>query len=341
MNYLVSERGINLHFYPVVKSKSKKLDEDYIKRRNNKITFISKKGCMWDYNCYCLMDYFASEYKNSFDKHSVINGSGLIIDYYDSRLDEFLFINRPDFIVDLQRELENPGYYPSLRDIYCKNFSRRTKEMTKHPSLNHMSGKILKSTIEKASSFMVKTKYAFLAEGKIRDNGGFLKRDYSNTFDGIAGSEFYNLFNFESKPLKIGKDKKSYNIEYNFSFNTILGALFFHNISCKSYNLINDSLTFYNISKNANLLYRKRFMGLKDISTFLRMDTVLSDLGLFNSNFSESKKKFISIVEELADNKLIFIKKFKSDGNILRYRAIAPKKNLNKSNIIKLQQKIK
>jgi hypothetical protein len=340
MNYLVSERGINLHFYPVVKSRSRKLEEDCIKKRKNQIVFISEKGCAWDYNCYCLMDYFASEYKNSFDKLCITNGSELIIDWYDARLDEFLFINRPDFIVDFQRELETPGYHPKLRDIYCKNFSRRSKEMLKHPSLKHMSGKILKTTIEKASSFMVKTKYAFLAEGKTRYDG-YLKRDFSNSFDGIAGSEFYNLFNFESKPLTIGKDKKNYNIEYYFSFNTILGALFLHNISCKSYNLINDSFTFYNISKNANLLFRKRFISLKGISTFLRMDTVLSDLSLYNSNFSESKKKFISIVEELTDHKLIFVKKFEPDGNILRYRAIAPKKKLNKSNVVELQQKIK
>jgi hypothetical protein len=319
----------------VTKSRSRKLEEVYIMSRNKQIVFISQKGCTWDYNCYCLMDYFASEYKAAFDEFSV-EGGGLITDVYNSRLDEFLFINRSDLTVDLQIELETPGHFPLLRNVYCKTFTRNIREMLKHPCLKYMTGKILKSTIEKASSFMVKTKYQFLSEGKFRiDNR--LKRDYSNSFDGLAGLDFYNLFNVIPKILKVGKDKKNYNVEYKFSFDTILGALFIHNISCRAYHLIEDN--FYSLSKNANLLYRKRFIVLRDKSTNLRMDTVLSDLCLTNKNFYESKKKFISIVEELVDNKLIYISKVTYKGKIPWYSAITAGKDSNKNKVIEFKQK--
>ncbi len=340
MGILVTERGINYHFYHIIKSKGNKLTEDYIKRRNDEIIFISKKGCSWDYNCYCLMDYFASMYKEAFDKYWLDHG-GPVTSFFDDRLNLFLFMQNGDYITELQRDFENPGHLKSirmdkLRLAYCPSFKKSIREMLKHPSLKHLDSKLLKQTIEKAASFMVKIRFEYISK-RINKKGDLIF-DFSKSFNGV-NSDFTNVFNYKSKIIKVGKNNKIYNTEYEFTFDTILGALFIHNLSCQTFTYLDES--FYSISKYAHLLYRKRYLSWKTMTTTLRMDTVLSDLCLQNKNYYEARKKFISIVEELVDNNLINIQKMSPEGKVIKYRTSKVEKSEDQGKVIDFEEKKK
>ncbi|MCK5604563.1 hypothetical protein KAR91_21930 [Candidatus Pacearchaeota archaeon] len=297
---LVTERGVNIHIYPFKKSDKVKVIENKGER-----VFIGMVGHQWDYNCFRFMDFISTVIRNAFDRHYLEQGITPVKSSHDSRLCRYSFLSNPTHIQDLQLEFDgNPGF--ASKDLICAynpTFDIPIKTMLKSKCLKGMDNSFLRTIIERTSSCMMRYKYQFLSESIRRDNG-LIKHDYSRSHQ---SDTFETFFNFKFIPGDVGKNGKLYNSRYKFSFNTILGALFLHNLFTGGYCLIKEP--FYSLSKDANMVFRKRFLPWSNMTTTLKMETVVGNLGLNWKNKTMLNKKFKDILDELVGNKLIKIEK--------------------------------
>lgn len=329
MSVHISERGVNIHFYPIMGTVS----PGDIKRKNinnENLTFVAKENSRWDLNCYKVMDYFSSEIRIKFNQWFISRFGRICKNSYDPLIStSCVYLSRPDRIDEYNEEQNRPGFAQDLR-VYNLTIERTTFQLLKSPFLKKMSSKTLKETLRKISTCHASCNYQILSEGStIR--GGIRTHDFSHSYKMIDRGIFDTLFNYELIKGKIGKDNILYGSIHKIYFNTPLGSIFLHNIYTGGYNVIFDLEKFYSLSKYAQLLYRKRFFSWSKLNKIiLRSDKVMNDLSFNKSNTTDLKKKFQLIVEELVDNEFIEAQKIKPDGKILRFECSTKKQKIRK-----------
>lgn len=321
---IISERGINIHLYPVVGSKGKDLARDYIRYKNGNIDFIAEKGSRWSYDCYRLMDFLSTKIRERFDQFC-IKETGKIIKHGDLfNLQSAILLHSPNRVKELDPSLIcDNSHTKEMREFYNSEFKISIKEMLKSPCLKGLDGHIIKKVIKKASECNVKVNWFFKSESKIKE--GYINYDFKNKYSNID-DQFDRLFKFEFIEGTKGKDGKSYSNVCNFKFDTILSGIFIHNIITGGYSLIEEP--FYSLSKYANILFRMFLLNYTNQKTTLDVNTVVHRLGFIYSNPSALKKKFINLVQELYDYGLITLEATESNGSHIRY--VVKRKNIKK-----------
>lgn len=321
---ILSERGINIHFYPIVGARGKDLSKDYIRYKNGNIDFIAKEGSRWDYNCYRLMDFLSTKIRERFDQ-ICLRQMGKIIKHDDLlNLHNAILLHSPNRLQELDpRNICNNSQTKEMREFYSSDFEVSIKEMLKSPCFQGLDGYAIKKIIKKASDCSVKVNWYFKSESKIKE--GYTSYDFKHTYSNLDG-EFDQLFNFEFKEGVRGKDGKSYSNICNFKFDTILSSIFIHNIVTGGYSLIEEP--FYSLSRYANILFRMFILNYTNQRTILDMNTVTHRLGLIYSNPSALKKRFTNLILELYEHRLISLEETEINGSCIRY--VVKRKNNKK-----------
>lgn len=314
---IISERGINIHFYPVVLLKGRKLKGDYVRYKNKKVDFIADEGSRWDYNCYRLMDFLSTCVREIFDQ-TCIDQLGQIIKTADHPTLQTcaVLLHSPRRTIDLDRSYPADNQYvEDMRKFYSIEVQRPVREILKAPSLKGIHASQLRQTIEKAASCRVKVNYQFKSQSD-KEIGGHRPFDFKNKYCNFD-ADFTTLFKYEYIPGKQSTDGKHYNAEYKFMFGSILGGIFIHNIVTGGYSLIDES--FYNLSKYANILFRMFLLNYTDQKTIIDMNTALHRLGFTNSNPTEQKNYFTKLINELFSARLISLEETINTKNSIRF----------------------
>lgn len=292
---IVSEICLNKKMRPMINSKGKIFPPVYTIGENEK-TFSAPGDSRWDYNCYRLMDFFASKIKQGYDRTF-----GEIKSVTDPFLSNNMLLVNPSLINTLKTELEsyNNGNKTN-NSLLTVTINASVKEMRNHECLQGISNYQLHETIKKASDCKVNMIYDFKT---IKDNKG--------VFDHYKYDGFDNFFSFEKIQGEAASNGKFYQTTYKFYFNTIIGYLFTHNILCAGWCVIEPP--FYRLSPLSNILFRMEFLPFtNNIKRILIQDTVLNSLGIIEKGKSVRKRIFRRIVEELTDYNLIDIKRIKN-----------------------------
>ncbi len=314
---IISERGINIHFYPIVSLKGRKLEGDYVRYKNKKIDFIAEEGSRWDYNCYRLMDFLSTCVREVFDQ-TCIDQLGEIIKTADHPTLQTcaVLLHSPNRTIDLDRNYSaDTKYIEEMRKFYSMGLRIPVRELLKAPSLKGIHASHLRKTIEKTSSCRVKVNYQFKSQSD-KEINGYRLFDFKNKYCNF-NDDFTNLFDYEYVPGKQSMDGKHYNAEYKFKFGSVLAGIFVHNIVTGGYSLIDES--FYNLSKYANILFRMFLLNYTDQKTIIDMNTATHRLGFTNSNPTERKNYFIKLINELFSAGLISLEETINTKNSIRY----------------------
>jgi len=328
MEDIISERGINVHFYPMQSDRWNKLNGKYIRNKNRKPVFIAQENSRWDLNCFKFMDFLSSYVKKEWDIYC-FEGYGETVLNVNSELMNIipLFRNYSKIY-----EFGKTTKFNAL-DMYKCEYIIPIKTITSFPSCKKMNINHIRDVLNKISSCKVKSEYAIYSEDSIK------QPTWQNLFSNLNDTDsFQSFFDFEIMSSK-GKNGKEYNTIIKIKFNSQLGAIFLHNIYSTGYCRITEP--FYNLSKNAQILYRKRFLPYTKAAqkVYLNMDPVFHILGLTNtSNKTVALKTFNSIIEELVDFKLIKICEIVNSESIIVSKNINKKK---KSEIIDISKYLK
>jgi len=289
---MLSERGFNIHMFPMIPKRGRVFEGDYV-RKNSKgeTVFIAKEGSRWNLRCYKFMDWLSTKIRKRFDDNMFFMDSklGLVKNIHDYRLSEYILLNRPDLFLNVLDGVQNRfSSNEKLARPYKDSYRIYYKEVAKDLGWEK---KHVKKTIEMISNCKFKTKYNIKTAKTYgpRTEVSF-KHGYSN-----INSEFESMFNINFT--------NSVNLELDvgdcfITFDTGFGICFLHNLFTGGYQLIDDNL--YNLSESAQLVYRQRFFTYNKIpGTQLTMKWVLNFLNNTSPNISFNKNLFKKIINEI------------------------------------------
>ncbi len=328
---IIAERGVCVNIFPMVEARGKKFEGDYIIKRQGKPIFIGHENSRWDYNCYRVMDFVASKIREDFDNYCYQKFGEKNIPL--SNFPQFFLISRPDMIDNVYRDDLN-NIMKNERNIYSVEFNINFNDMMKSDCLKGLQPYIIKDTLQKINNFKFKTNYKIKTESNVKTTDGISLLDFSKGISNL-NNNFTSFIKIKDSSYNLGVNNKKYNRKLNFCLGPMYGCseftvAFMHNIFTGGYNVIKNPKKFYSLSKYANILYRLRFFQFNNIKTVLKFTNVMNELGLSMNNITNSKKKFIQIIEDLADNKFIYIMDSGKDGNDIIYNVSTakPKKKI-------------
>jgi len=298
----ICERGINIHFYPMVDTRWHKLTGKYIRKIGKKTVFIAQDGSRWDLNCFKFMDFLSTYIKADWD----VECSGLFDDIIMSPYTDLIH-NLPLFGKHTNvYEINNRRRYSAF-GIYQREYEISFKDIKKSESCVGFSKHHILDVLEKIANCKIKTVYAIYSEGnKVID--GKRRASWENKFSNMNDDDsFQSIFDYELVEGTVGKDGKTYCNKVIIKFSSQLGAIFLHNVFSTGYCRIDKSL--YSLSKNAQILYRKRYLPYTTAATkvVLNHDILFHMLGLNVKNVTIAKRTFNNVIEELVDSKMIKI----------------------------------
>ena len=295
MATIISERGVNIHFFPIINSRGKNFEGTYI--RKNKvgiIEFEAEEGSRWTLGCYNLMDFFATKIRKRFDEecHKRFDKT---LKPEDAELRILCpLLENPNDIYDFEKYLNGDQNYNIVEKSltwYRIQIGISVNEILKQSYIKSNQTHI-KNIVDYASKCKVKISYKF--RSKSNDSKYRYHTDFTST-------NFYNLFNYKLKDNF-----------YLFEFNTMLSVLFLHNLFTGGYEVVDPVV--YSLSPSANILYRKRFLPYRNLKQVtLDVDTVSYYLGLSQKNKTDTRKVFVRTIEELIDSGLINLIRKTSD----------------------------
>jgi len=299
---LYTERNINEQLRPMINARGRSFSDPYIAEfyMTSYPEFKAPSDVRWDLNCYKLIDFLTTSIKLIFDK-----GFGEVSSPYDEKLSGNKLLNDPRLVHAIKNELE--GGISITSSIYKNIFiDVSMKRIGRSSIFKNVSNHVIHETILKASSFRLNIPYKFYSK-KEDGNYGFVKFRFEG-FD-----KFFNVIIIDGPE---GKDGKLYHKRYRFTFDTVLGTLFVHNILCSGWSRLDDNFRddFYNLSRYANILFRMRFLPFNEKPLItLKMDEVLASLGITSTNNHIRKKKFFDLINELRDSNFIDIVSIKDN----------------------------
>ncbi len=298
MEKIVSERGVNVHMFPMVENRWDKLEGKIIKKVGNRVVFVAQENSRWDLNCFKFMDFLATYIKNDWDDECTEYYQDIIDDPYRNLTDLLPIYNRASNIYVINNH-NNPF------GIYQREYTIPFRSISKSLSCKGWTKDIIKNTLQKITSCKVKTIYALYCENS-ED-----RSTWANKFSNMCETdEFQSFFDYDI-------EGKLYSNIAKIKFNSQLGAAFLHNIFSSGYCFIDEP--FYCLSKNAQILYRKRYLPYTTAASnvTLNKEKTFHILGLNNSsNKTVSNKLFKNIIEELVDFDLIKIMGKSKNGSI-------------------------
>lgn len=298
---LLTERGINLHLMPIINRNNKDNSKNYEQKRFGTTIYKVEEGSEWTYDCYRLMDYFSTKVREKFNYDCAAYLGRYIKDLNDDWLHENLpFYNDAENKISSYEKILTSGGDPesflSGSSKYSASADVLLNDMLQHPCLNHLNVTTLDRVIKMASNYKLSCNWAILS--KI-DN----KFKYSHKYNNHGNAQ--NLFDIEKLEGTTSKDGRVFNRGYKFKFNSMLSAMFLHNIYAGGYSLIEEP--FYSLSKNTNMFYRLNFLCYPNKTTTVDSIKSMNRLGSTAKSKSELNKRFKLIIEELNDNNLINI----------------------------------
>jgi len=311
---LLTERGINVNFFPVKKN----VEGNYFKEKNDKLIFLAQKGSRWTLRCYKLMDFLSSNIRVKFENIYKNTRSGNIPRYpnHPFILESFGPMLELPFenLNNYQKYLDGDQNYIYLKNAYAAIVDVPISEITKITS--YTTDAVL-DTVKIASNCLVKTEYAVHSIIKRKPKGddfifGFKK--WNNFGHSQNQTNFERLFNYEVIDGEI-KNGRMYNRIIRFKFNTILGACFIHNVYTGAYQLLDD-IPLYKLTESSQIIYRKHILFYPRLGITLNSKTITNTLGLISNNKTERKRVFKRVIEELLDFQLIKIIERYSSGSV-------------------------
>jgi len=295
---MLSERGFNIHMFPMIQRRGRVFKEDYIRKDSKgKIVFVAKEGSRWNLRCYKFMDWLSTKVRNRFDEYMLAEfpDEGLIKSCNDQRIgDKCCLLYKPTYFLNILDCLKgNDSSYKMLSQSYQWNPTIPLKQIAKELGWE-------KSHVIKVVEIITNCKMRFsyqIKTGNLYNNS--MKFSFKNF--SYVPEEFESFFNVDIKDGNC-----------NFIFNTGLGLCFIHNLLTGGYELIDENL--YKLSESAQLLYRQRIFTYPGFPTTITKDYVFNLLGITGKNKTSNNTLFKKIIEELIEFKLIFIKD-KKDSN--------------------------
>jgi len=323
----------------MVEARGKKFEGDYIIKRQGHPIFIGHEDSRWDYNCYRVMDFIASKIREDFDEYCYKKWGKRNVSL---NLTNLPLVVRPDITSELfNEELKTLVNIREIRQTYSYKISVSYKELINHQCLKGLQLFQLQEVIQKIKNFKFKTDYKIKSESNIRNTDGTPRLGFSNGISNI-NTNFSTIINIRETEYKLGVNNKKYNQKLEFELGpdynaSIFSIAFFHNIMSGGYQVINKPKQFYSLSKYAHILYRLRFLQFSKIRAYIKFSIIMKQLGLSTKNITNSKKKFKQIIEELSDNKLIYINEITEEVDEITYLVTTynpkPKKKPKKKKI--------
>jgi hypothetical protein len=304
-NEIFSERGINVHMFPIMDTRWHKPEGRIIKKVGNRAVFVAQEGSRWDLNCFKFMDFLATYIKNEWDVECSESYQDILEDPYRELTDLLPIYGRSANIYAINKRINPFG-------IYQREYAIPFRLISKFISCKGWTKDIIKNVLQKISSYKIKTKYALYCENI--EGGATWKNKFSNMSE---IDEFQSIFDYDI-------EHKAYSNKVNIKLNSQLGAAFLHNIFSTGYCFIDESL--YSLSNNAQILFRKRYLPYTDAAqnVTLNKDKIFHMLGLNNtSNKTVSNKLFKQIIDELVSCNLIKIIGKTKNGSIKTSKVIS------------------
>jgi len=300
---MISERGINIHMFPMIQRRGRVFKEDYVRKDSKGQTmFVATEDSRWNLRCYKFMDWLSTKIRKRFDECIIAENPelGIAKTCNDERISKkcnLLF--KPSNFLDILNCLKgNQSSYNLLAQPYTWNPTITFKQISKELGWEKQHViEVIKIITE------CKMKFAYsIKTGSL----------YNNSYKFNFKSFHYVPENFES----------FFNIEINednctFLFNTGFSLCFIHNIMTGGYELIDDKL--YNLSESSQIVYRQRFFTYTKMLTTLTKTYVFNLLGISGKNITTNNKLFQKIITELIDMKMVDMKeKVELDHYVLR-----------------------
>lgn len=318
---MLSERGVNIHIYPIIQKRGRVFEGEHIKKNKGEIVFKATQESRWNLRCYKFMDYLSSRLRYAFEETMLrLNPNmGLIKSISDPRLESFVLLMRPDLIHNIIEGITTPyGQYRGISAPYVHTPRISIKNVAK--DLKWMKSDVIQ-TIKMISNYKFKTKYNFLTA---KLYGNTLQKNYSHFYDNSMG-DFESIFNTEFF------DDES---ECMIKFNTGFGVCFLHNIYVGGYQLIEKEL--YSLSESSQILYRKRFFPYNTLpKVYLGIDQVLHIIGISSKNKTTERNVFNRIINELIEKTNVSLVEKMCENRYLLSRGVTKKsKDDKKDNVI-------
>lgn len=292
---IVTERGYNIHIFPVVNRRGKK-EEEYVIKNLFRVNKYSK----WNYNCYRIMDFISTELRSKVEiEMNKIYGE-IIID------PEHPFFQNLPYLINPKNKLNKQ--FLGLNNFYDFTIKRDIKQILNHPCIKGMSLNSLNKSLDMVNNFEFEVKgYSLYG---YNDN----KYDYSYKYSnwGKRSEKFVDINeNFECVENKKNKKRKII-----FKNTGIFSNILNHNVITRGYCDIKEP--FYSLSKYANILYRHNFLSYPNRTTTLNSKTTSEFLGSsINEELHKNKinQRIEYLLNELQDNNLITILSKSKDLN--------------------------
>lgn len=294
METILTEKMVNNCFYPVTYKLNNKLKYS---------DFIIYEGSKWDLNCYNLVDILSTKIRKKFENSIKRLWNASINGPYDSRLPPYFpLCSQPERIKQLEPDYEDKDN-PDVKELKhsCNlKISIPITEISNSIPFKHSNNNVIRKTIEIISTCLMRVICRVNIQLQNKKNFTFQHKYQMKTPT--------TLFKYEYIEGIEGKDKRYYGSKYRFIFDGVLGSIFINNIGTGAYNLIEFPEDFYNLSKYANLLFRKFLLHLDHTPVInLERDIVLSYIGIYDKEPYQQKRRFKLIIEELQDLKFINI----------------------------------
>ena len=241
-------------------------------------------------NCFKVLDFVATKVRECFD-NSTKNK--------DITLD-LPFLSNPELIDYLDLEHPTNDEVKSIRKIYHKSITISIKEFNKFYSTKKMTTRDLKRVSELISSKEYSTNLSYRIRTCIGKKLSFQYR-YKIT------KPTY-LCKMELVGGKKGSDGRLCGAAYKFTFDTILGGMFLHNIWSGEVATIPDYLVnqFYSLNTYPSYLFRKYLLHLNhDISVKISSRTIVKELGLTNNHSNFLNNQISNYIKHLQKNNLV------------------------------------
>lgn len=305
----ICERGINKHFFPIVDTRWFKHEGKVAKKVGNKTVFVAEENSRWDLNCFKFMDFLSTYIKAEWDDECNEEYNDIIMDPYTD-----IIYNLPLYKIENINEMGKRSFNPFT--VYTRSYTIPLKLISKSVNCKGFNKEQIFNILEKISNCRIKTHYEIYSEGHTITDGR-RRATWKNTFSNMSEVDhFQSLFDYEIIEGNVGKNGKVYNYKIKIDFRSQIGAAFIHNVFSTGYCRINESL--YKLSRNAQILYRKRYLPYTSVvrRVVLNREKVFDMLGLNINNYTVAIKTFKLITEELADNNLIKITGKVKNGSI-------------------------